>query len=188
VQAEAGDDGVGSNPSSRRGDEVVSGSVPVSDRKRALGSSPGVACRRVEGVERSISQVGRKSASGDVHWNKLSWFGVSGYSMGGFFFVTDVNGALAAGTINVSINGGPFQQSAEFLVTGSATNFFGWVSTNGTQISTFQVVTGGSQQWPTVNNLVLAQAAPVPVPGSLGLLSVGLLGTFSARRRARREV
>jgi hypothetical protein len=105
-------------------------------------------------------------------------------AMGGFFFVSDVAGALLTGTINVSINGGQFQQS---ISTGSATNFFGWVSTNGTPISTFQVAASNNQPgsffFATVNDLVLAQAVPEPSTYALGTLAALTLGFVSRRRK-----
>jgi len=100
--------------------------------------------------------------------------------MGGFFFVTDNNGDLATGTINVWINSGQFQQT---ITTGSATNFFGWVSTNGTQISTFEVFTTQAGDFPTVNDLILAQAVPEPSTYALGGLGALTLGWASRRRK-----
>jgi len=95
-------------------------------------------------------------------------------AMGGFFFVTNISGNLTNATVNVSINGGQFLQS---ITTNSATNFFGWVSTNGTPITSFQVSASGL--WPTVNDLVLAQAVPEPSTYALGALAAFVLCVVS---------
>jgi hypothetical protein len=112
-------------------------------------------------------------------------------AMGGFFFDVDVNGQLISGTINVSINGGQFLQTVS---TNSATNFFGWVSDDGTPIASFQVAAtqpGSGFAWPAVNDLVFAQSnASTPVPeidpagmGSVLALLGGGLGLLERRRK-----
>ncbi len=104
-------------------------------------------------------------------------------AIGGFFFPTDLFGGVTTGTVNVSINGGQFQQS---ISTSSTTNFFGWVSTNGTQISSLRVIMtqpGVGSVWPTANDLVFAQAVPEPSTYALGALAAMVLGLVSRRRK-----
>ena len=115
-------------------------------------------------------------------------------AIGGFFFVTGFAGAPISGTISASINGGLFTQS---VTTGSATNFFGWVSTDGTQISSLSVsssgFTSGSSRYPTANDLIFGQAnvsdvSAVPEPTSLALFGIGaVVAGVGAARRQRRD-
>ena len=106
-------------------------------------------------------------------------------AIGGFFFVTGFAGAPISGTISASINGGLFTQS---VTTGSATNFFGWVSTDGTQISSLSVVP--STSFATANDLILGQAnvSAVPEPTSLAVFGIGaVVAGVGAARRQRRD-
>ncbi len=109
-------------------------------------------------------------------------------AIGGFFFATNLSGALTNSTVSVSINGGLFGQSVS---TNSATNFFGWVSTDGTQISSLRVSTTDANTYPTVNDLILGQAnfSAVPEPTSLAMFGIGasVAGITAARRRRREK-
>ena len=109
-------------------------------------------------------------------------------AMGGYFFATNISGSLTTGTINVSINGGQFLQT---ISTSSATNFFGWVSPNDTPITDFQVSTTqpgtGVSYWPTANNLILAQAVPVPEPSTYALGGLAALTLSLVSRRRKRK-
>ena len=106
-------------------------------------------------------------------------------AIGGFFFLTDTAGSPTSGTISASINGGLFTQS---VTTSSATNFFGWVSTDGTQISSLSVVP--STLFATANDLIFGQAnvSAVPEPTSLALFGIGaVVAGVGAARRQRRD-
>ena len=105
-------------------------------------------------------------------------------ALGGFFFCNDFEGALTSGTISVSINGGLFLQSVS---TNSAENFLGWISDDGAPITSFQVTASGAGVYPTVNDLVFAQAAAVPEPSTYSMALAALAcGGFSVWRRRRR--
>ena len=124
-------------------------------------------------------------------------FAISGggpTAIGGFFFLSNEAGSPTAGTISASINGGLFTQS---VFASSATNFFGWVSTDGTQISSLSVsssgFTSGSSRYPTANDLIFGQAnvsdvSAVPEPTSLALFGIGaVVAGVGAARRQRRD-
>ena len=68
------------------------------------------------------------------------------------------------------------------LVTGSATNFFGWLDDSGTPFTSLVIVpdAGGSPAaFATVHDLVLGQAAPASVPGPLPLIGAATAFGFS---------
>ncbi|WP_017653236.1 PEP-CTERM sorting domain-containing protein [Fortiea contorta] len=104
-------------------------------------------------------------------------------AIGGYFFASNVNGALTAGTINATVNGGSSSLSAS---TNSALNFFGFVSTDGTPLTsleTFITQPNGAFIWPTVNDLIVGQAQPVPEPLTiLGTATAAGLGVVLKRR------
>ena len=106
-------------------------------------------------------------------------------AIGGFFFATNALSLVISDTVSASINGGLFVQSVS---TNSATNFFGWVSTDGTQISSLSVVP--STSFATANDLILGQAnvSAVPEPTSLALFGIGaVVAGVGAARRQRRD-
>jgi hypothetical protein len=100
-------------------------------------------------------------------------------AIGGFFFTSDLNGSLISGTINVSVNGGSSSLSTS---TNSSTNFFGFISDNGTPLTGLVVnatQTSGSR-WATTNNLIVGQAATTAVPEPLTILGAMTAAGFGA--------
>jgi hypothetical protein len=73
------------------------------------------------------------------------------------------------------------------LVTGSATNFFGWLDNSGTPFTSLVIVPGAGSPdaFATVDDLVLGQAAPASVPGPLPLIGAATAFGFSRRLRSR---
>ena len=86
--------------------------------------------------------------------------------------------------ITVTANPGA---SAQSVVTGSATNFFGWLDDSGTPFTSLVIEpgVGSPAAYPTVDDLVLGQAAPASVPGPLPLMGAATAFGFSRRLRSR---
>ena len=103
-------------------------------------------------------------------------------AVGGYFFNTDANFNIINGAITVTANPGASVQS---VVTSSATNFFGWLDDSGTPFTSL-VIVPSSGSYPTVDNLVLGQAAPAAqVPGPLPVLGLVVAFSFSRHLRSR---
>ena len=102
-------------------------------------------------------------------------------SVGGFFFLTDLTGNVAGGTVTVTLNNGKM-----FSITdASSTSFIGF--TTGVPIQSLTVTppsSGATLVFATVNDFITGKA--VPETGSsallLGLGTVGLLGVGRASR------
>jgi hypothetical protein len=102
-------------------------------------------------------------------------------SVGGFFFLTDLTGNAAGGTVTVTLNNGKM-----FSITdASSTSFIGF--TTGAPIQSLTVTppsSGADLIFATVNDFITGKA--VPETGSsallLGLGMVGLLGVGKASR------
>ena len=102
-------------------------------------------------------------------------------SVGGFFFLTDLTGNVAGGTVTVTLNNGKM-----FSITdASSTSFIGF--TTGVPIQSLTVTppsSGATLVFATVNDFITGKA--VPETGSsallLGLGMVGLLGVARACR------
>jgi hypothetical protein len=104
-------------------------------------------------------------------------------AIGGFFFATNFNGDLIPGAITAAVNGASSSLSAS---TNSALNFFGFVSNDGTALTS--LATFATQpNWPTVNNLIVGQAVQ-PVPEPLTILGAATAAGFGAilKRRAKK--
>ena len=106
-------------------------------------------------------------------------------AVGGYFFNTDFGGNVLNRVITVTANPGA---SAQSVVTGSATNFFGWLDDSGTPFTSLVIVPGAGSPdaFATVDDLVLGQAAPAAqVPGPLPVLGLVVAFSFSRRLRSR---
>jgi hypothetical protein len=102
-------------------------------------------------------------------------------AVGGYFFNTDSSFNVLNRVITVTANPGA---SAQSVVTGSATNFFGWLDDSGTPFTSL-VIQPGAGAYASVDDLVLGQAAPA-APGPLPVL--GLVAAFSISRRLRSRI
>jgi hypothetical protein len=104
--------------------------------------------------------------------------------VGGYFFKTDAIFNVLNRVITVTANPGA---SAQSVVTGSATNFFGWLDDSGTPFTSLVIVPGAGSPdaFATVDDLVLGQAAPASVPGPLPLMGAATAFGFSRRLRSR---
>lgn len=106
-------------------------------------------------------------------------------AVGGYFFNTDFGFNVLNSVITVTANPGA---SAQSVVTGSATNFFGWLDDSGTPFTSLVIVPGAGSPdaFATVDDLVLGQAAPAAqVPGPLPVLGLVVAFSFSRRLRSR---
>ena len=106
-------------------------------------------------------------------------------AVGGYFFNTDLNFNVVNSVITVTAYPGA---SAQSVVTGSATNFFGWLDDSGTPFTSLVIVPGAGSPdaYATVDDLVLGQAAPAAqVPGPLPVLGLVVAFSFSRRLRSR---
>ena len=105
-------------------------------------------------------------------------------AVGGYFFNIDDSLNLLNRVITVTVNPGA---SAQSVVTGSATNFFGWLDNSGTPFTSLVIQPGAGTPtaYATVDDLVLGQAAPASVPGPLPLIGAATAFGFSRRLRSR---
>ncbi|AFZ26826.1 PEP-CTERM putative exosortase interaction domain-containing protein [Cylindrospermum stagnale PCC 7417] len=137
------------------------------------------------------------AGSGSDHWLStdestdpiiFSNFSPTITAIGGFFFGSEIDGALIPGIITASVNEGSSSQS---ITTNSTTNFFGFISDDGTPLTSLVASTTEINTdefvWPTVNNLIVGQASqasqPVPEPANIFGLSIGIGFGFILKRR-----
>ncbi len=120
----------------------------------------------------------------------FSGFGSTVRGIGGFFFGSDANGGVRPGTnlfLSATNIGGTTMRT---LVDATVGSFLGFVS--GSDIVSLTVeaeLPTVDFAWPTVNDLVIAEApvaTVVPEPSSLALMLVGAGGLFVAARRRTR--
>ena len=109
-------------------------------------------------------------------------------AVGGYFFNTDISFNVLNRVITVTANPGA---SAQSVVTGSATNFFGWLDDSGTPFTSLLIEpgvepgVGSPATYATVDDLVLGQAGAASVPGPLPLIGAATAFGFSRRLRSR---
>ena len=109
--------------------------------------------------------------------------------IGGNFFGSNIAGAFLAGDITLTATNASGSM-VQTLINASTSTFLGFVSSSAiTSLVVSSVQPTGAFLWPTVDNLILAEARPgsvVPEPSTYALLGTGLLfiGGISRRRRA----
>ena len=102
-------------------------------------------------------------------------------SVGGFFFLTDLTGNVAGGTVTVTLNNGKM-----FSITdASSTSFIGF--TTGAPIQSLTVTppsSGATLVFATVNDFITGKAVPETGSSAL-LLGLGILGLLGVGRASR---
>jgi hypothetical protein len=107
-------------------------------------------------------------------------------AIGGNFFATDISGAFLPGTISLTATDSFGAMSTQNIVNAGITSFLGFVCTGAlTSLVVSAVQPVNLSAFPTVNNLILAQAAgPIPEPEIYAMMLAGLgLMALVARRR-----
>ncbi|MEO5733012.1 MAG: PEP-CTERM sorting domain-containing protein [Rubrivivax sp.] len=105
---------------------------------------------------------------------------------GGNFFGSDVNGAFAAGSVALTATDSLGATSTQTITGATTSSFLGFVSTGAMTSLVLSAIQPGSPLWPTVDNLTLAIAGPVPEVETYAMMLAGLgaMG-FMIRRRKR---
>ena len=104
---------------------------------------------------------------------------------GGNFFGSDINGAFASGNLTLTATdaSGTVTQT---ITNATTTGFLGFVSSGTlTSITITSVQPVSGFLWPTVNNLTLGVAAPIPEAQTYAMMLAGLgfMGFLARRRR-----
>jgi hypothetical protein len=121
-------------------------------------------------------------------WRPRFPLGRRSFSTPTHFINTDASFNVLNRIITVTANPGA---SAQSVVTGSATNFFGWLDDSGTPFTSLVIEpgVGTPDAYATVDDLILGQAAPsspAQVPGPLPVM--GAAAAFSISRRLRSRI
>jgi len=98
-------------------------------------------------------------------------------AIGGYFFGTDFDGDPTSVTVTASVNGGSALLEA---TTASATNFFGFVSDDGSPI--LSLTLSIDSEYATVDDLIVGQAVPEPLT-LLGASAAVAFGAAFKRRK-----
>ncbi len=113
-------------------------------------------------------------------------FGGGVRAAGGLFFGSDIAGDFLAGQSIKVVATDASGSNTQTLLNTTTSTFLGFVSTGSMISLTVAAVGNNVDVWPTVNNLVLASAMPVPEPETYAMMLTGLgLVGFLARRRRR---
>ncbi|MBU6167021.1 MAG: PEPxxWA-CTERM sorting domain-containing protein [Alphaproteobacteria bacterium] len=106
-------------------------------------------------------------------------------AIAGLVFGSDVNGNLASvPSITVKVSAGSLTRT-EIFSNPTISSFFGFVASAPITELTFSAQQPAPLfRWPSVDNLVLAQAVPEPHSWALLIAGFGLVGAMARRRRA----
>ena len=132
--------------------------------------------------------IANPSLSTQDNETSITFFNIAGgaTAIGGNFYNTDILGNFISGAITIVANDSFGAQSTQTITDATVSSFRGFLSTG--TISSL-VVTAvqpliGDGIFPTVDNLTIAIAAPVPEPETYALMLTGLgVVGFVARRR-----
>lgn len=132
-------------------------------------SSPsfGVSSASVAGFTWSQSELGANGCSGGGHGSNMCFFGDQPLT------VTD-NGDIDL-VINFAFSSGVLDDALHLKVQ--------WVTNNMALAGCSAGDDQGSQCWNKVGSLISEDVTAVPLPGTLGLLGLGLMGLGAVRRR-----
>lgn len=118
--------------------------------------------------------------AGDIAGLRFSGFGAGTRGIGGFFFGTDFDGALATGLLNFTLE----DQSGIFNYawSGSPSSFLAFASDSAVLSLTISAAHGQQGLFATASAL---EIGVVPEPGVPALLSIAAMAMLLARRRQR---